>query len=105
MAADEPADTEDVVNSTWRAIEADRDAQASKLNELAVVDKSNRVGRTVTQVGSAASLVVLVEYLVSFFHVDLAPLDPASVAVPTPVVGALIGLGTWWVARRMNPPG
>jgi hypothetical protein len=77
---------------------------ALQAEQLAEADRENRVARTVQQVAPAAAIVTLVEYLASFLGIDLAPLDPESLAVPTYVSAALIGVGTWLFARRANQP-
>lgn len=85
-------------------IEGRADAVAS-LHELHDLDRSNRVGRTLQQLLPSAAVVTILEYVVSFARIDLAPLDPESTSLPTVVTAAAITLGTWWQARRMNRAG
>ena len=80
-------------------------AEKAALAELAEVDRSNRVGRTVVQVGASAAAFTLIEYVLAFFNADLDPIEKGTqTQIPNGVKEALIVLGAWGIARYMNRP-
>lgn len=79
--------------------------ERAQLAELEEIDRSNRVGRTVVQVGASAAGFTLVEYVLAFFGVDLDPIaEGVQHQIPNGVKEALIVLGAWGIARYMNRP-
>ena len=79
--------------------------ERAALAELAEVDRSNKVGRTVVQVGAPAAFFTLTEWFLAYFDVDLDPIeDGIQQQLPNGVKEALIVLGAWAIARYMNRP-
>lgn len=79
--------------------------EREQLAELAEVERSNRVGRTVVQVGASAAGFTLVEYALAYLNVDLDPLtEGVQHQIPNGVKEALIVVGAWAIARYMNRP-
>lgn len=79
--------------------------ERAQLDELAEVDRSNRVGRTVVQVGASAAAFTIAEYVLAYFDLDLDPIeDGLQQQIPNGVKEALIVLGAWGIARYMNRP-
>lgn len=76
---------------------------ASDLDDLAAVDRSGRVGRTTTQVGVPAALVVIGAWAARLADLDLNPL-PGVEEMPADVVAAFVAILTVALARRMNRP-
>lgn len=66
-------------------------------------DRRNRSIRTGAQAGLGGALIVLGDWVVGgFLEVDLDPKNPESVELPVTVSAALLVVGAWLVARRMN---
>lgn len=79
--------------------------EREQLAELAEVERSNRVGRTVVQVGTPAAGFTLLEWALAFPGLDLDPLtDGVQHSFPNGVKEALIVLTAWAIARYMNRP-
>lgn len=79
--------------------------EREQLAELAEVERSNRVGRTVVQVGTPAAGFTLLEYALAYFNADLNPVEAGvQQQFPNGVKEALIVLGAWALARWMNRP-
>lgn len=79
--------------------------ERAQLAELAEVDRSNRVGRTVIQYGTPALLFTLLEWILGYFDADLDPrTDGVQDQFPLGVKEALTGLAVWTLARYMNRP-
>lgn len=74
------------------------------LVEVGVVDdaaaRSNRVGRTATQVGLPTSLIVIGTWGARLGELDLDP--GPGVDMPADVTAAFVFVATWLLARYMN---
>lgn len=79
--------------------------ERAELDALAEVERSNRVGRTVVQVGTNAAGFTLLEYALAYFNADLNPIEAGvQQQFPNGVKESLIVLGAWLLARWMNRP-
>lgn len=79
--------------------------ERAQLEELAEVERSHRVGRTVIQATASTGAFTLLEYLLAYFDIDLDPVAAGlQRQMPNGVKEALIVLGAWGLARYMNRP-
>lgn len=77
-----------------------RQQVVAELEQLGDADRTNRIGRTVLQVGIPASLIGVLSWAASLAHIDLDP-GPGT-DLPAQVTNYLVALGTALGAYVMN---